>query len=295
MRVPGIRVLLVATALTVAFADIAAAQAPPPPTYGGGRLVQAEPLKTYAPSVNLSLQPRGSQIAMLFDSSVSCGGRPIDIQGGDEVAWDGTNFSFQGSGRVALRRRGRLDYTWTVTGQISGGTGTGTLHVTGVRRRGGKARKCTRKADRAFVVKHSAALAGGPAMPAPRAFYAGTSDFEIFDRIHSPVILRATKDGKRIAGQWTIATKCGRGRGEAFVNFSPPMRVRPDGTFSRKERFSVEYGTELVRYRATFSGRIHADGATGTMRLRTRVYNRRGTKLRTRCDSGNRIWIVTPA
>jgi hypothetical protein len=289
------KVLVGAVALAAVFADTAAAQTPPPgPTYGGGTLPQAARPKTYTPSLNLSLQPRGGEIAMIWDSSVLCGPHVIDVQGGGKVAWDGTNFSFQGSGRESLRG-GHMTYTWTVTGRLSGGTGTGTLHVTGVRRRGGRRIKCTRKPDRAFTVKLPVAPAGGPAMPPPRAFYAGTSDYEVFDRIQSAVILRASKDGKKISGQWTTATKCGRGPGQSFVNFSPPMRVRADFTFSRKERFTVEYGKELVRYRATFEGRMRADGAVGTMRLRTRIYNKSGTQLRTRCDSGKRNWTVTPA
>ena len=223
-----------------------------------------------------------------------CGGTVIDTLGGGTVDWDGTNFSFQGSRTEALTK-GRIRYTWTVTGQISGGTGTGTLHITGVRRRGGRSRQCTRKPDRPFTVKLPVAPAGGPAAPGARAFHAGTSDYEIFDHIQSPVILRASKDRNQIAGQWTTSIKCGRGPTASFVNFSPAMRVKPDGTFSRKERFSVQYGTELVRYRASFSGRIRTDGATGTLRLRTRVYNRSGTKLRTKCDSGGRTWIANPA
>jgi hypothetical protein len=93
----------------------------------------------------------------------------------------------------------------------------------------------------------------------------------------------------------TTATKCGRGAVDTFVNYTPPTKLRPDGSFSRQERLSVQWADLFIRYRATFEGRILSDGATGTMRLRTRVYNRRGGKLRTRCDSGKRIWIVTPA
>jgi hypothetical protein len=170
MRVPGTKVLVAAAAMTVALADGAAAQAPP--TYGGGRLAQAEQSKTYRPSVNLSLQPRGGNIAMLFDTSLKCGRNVTGVKGGDEIAWDGTNFSFRGAGRETLGR-GRIDHTWTVTGQLSGGTATGTLRITGVRRGGGRRPdRCASRPTRAFTVKLPVAPAGGPAMPAPRAFYA---------------------------------------------------------------------------------------------------------------------------
>jgi hypothetical protein len=62
------KVLVGAAALAAAFADPGMAQAPPPgPTYGGGGLVQAERSKKYLPFVNVSLQPRGARIGMLWD------------------------------------------------------------------------------------------------------------------------------------------------------------------------------------------------------------------------------------
>ena len=107
-------------------------------------------------------------------------------------------------------------------------------------------------------------------------------------------MLRATKDARKVTARWTMAAKCRRGPRESFVNLTPAARVGPNGGFARKERFSVRYADALVRYRASFAGRIRADGATGTQRLRARVYNRRGTKLRTRCDSGVRTWNAAP-
>ncbi len=231
---------------------------------------------------------------MIYDSSVLCPASTVDVMGGGEVAFDGTNFSFQGSGSTSLGK-GRVTYRWTVKGQVSGGAATGTLHVTGVRRGNGRPRKCGRKPDRAFAVRLAPSPAGAPAQPQPRAFYAGTSNFEIFDRIQSPVTLRATTDGRKISSQWTVSGKCGRGPRDHFVNFTPAMRVRPDGTFSRSERFSVRYADVLIRYRPQFTGAIKSDGATGTLRLRTTIYNRRGTKLLTRCDSGGRVWNAVPA
>ena len=231
---------------------------------------------------------------MIYDSSVLCPASTVDVMGGGEVAFDGTNFSFQGSGSTSLGK-GRVTYRWTVKGQVSGGAATGTLHVTGVRRGNGRPRKCGRKPDRAFAVRLAPSPTGAPAQPQPRAFYAGTSNFEIFDRIQSPVTLRATTDGRKISSQWTVSGKCGRGPRDHFVNFTPAMRVRPDGTFSRSERFSVRYADVLIRYRPQFTGAIKSDGATGTLRLRTTIYNRRGTKLLTRCDSGGRVWNAVPA
>jgi hypothetical protein len=248
-------------------------------------------VKSYTPSVNLSLQPRGAKIAMLFDTSVRCGRDIQDVAGSGEVPWDGTSFSFKG-GSVRDLGRGRLAHEFTVTGQLSGGHATGTLHVVGVRRRSGRSQKCAQRPNRAFEVRFAGPPAGGPAKPLSRAFYAGTSSYEIFDRIQAPVTLRVTKDAKKVAGQWTIAAKCGRGA-STFVNFSPPMRLRANGSFSSRERFSIRYTDGVIRYRASFAGRFATDGATGTLRLRTREFNRRG-KRTPRCDSGTRRWNAAP-
>ena len=71
------------------------------------------------------------------------------------------------------------------------------------------------------------------------------------------------------------------------------MKVRADGSFAREERFSIRYSDGLIRYRASFAGRFATDGATGTLRLRTREFNRRG-KLTARCGSGTRTWNAAP-
>ena len=291
---PGrsIRVLATATMLSaVVMVDGAAAQSPP--TLGGGRLPSTKPAKHYRPTVNISMQPRGDKIAMLFDTSVRCGRDGFDILGAGQVAWDGTHFSFAGTNRQSVAG-GRLTSRWTVTGQLSGDTARGTLHIAGVRRRSGRLHKCARKPNRPFTVRAAGPRSGAPAKPAPNAFYAGTTNYELYDRMQAPLMLRVSKDARKVAAQWTIAERCGSGRRDEFVNFTPPMKVRPDGSFSRKEHFSVQYSDALIRYRPTFTGRFTADGASGTLRLRTRIYNRRGTKLITRCDSDVRVWNVAP-
>ena len=287
------KLVIAAAALMATGAEGAAAQQPA--TFGGGRFppIAAAP-KGYVPTVGISLQPRGARIAMRYDSSVRCGRDVFDIVGRGEVPFDGTTFSLRGAS-IQNVARGRLAFEWTVNGKINGGSATGTLHVVGVRRISGRARRCTAKPNRAFEARVAAAPAGGPARPQPLGLYAGTSSYEIVDRLPAPVILRATKNGRRIAARWTMAAKCRRGPRESFVNVTPTSKVGANGAFARKERFSVRYADALVRYRTTFAGRVRTDGATGTLRLRARVYNRSGTKLRTRCDSGVRTWNAAPA
>ena len=294
MKWRPVTVTLAAMALMAVSAAEAVAQAP---TYGGGRLPTAAPPGGYEPSMGVSLQPRGDRIAVRFDSSVLCGRDVFDVVGRRTVPFDGTTFSAQGAS-VKSVARGRLTFQWTLSGQLSGGIVRGVLRVVGVRRKSGRGRACATKPERPFEARLAGPPAGAPAQPPSRGFYAGTSLYEIVDGLQSPVILRASRDARKIAARWTIAAKCRRGPRDGFVNYTPPTRVGPRGGFLRKERFSVRYLDVLIRYRTSFAGRIASDGATGTLRLRTRIYNRSGTRLLTRCDSGKRRWnaaLVPPA
>jgi hypothetical protein len=149
-----------------------------------------------------------------------------------------------------------LTYRWTLTGRVSGDT--------------------------------------APGKPAARAFFAGPIGFTLFDGIQAPLTLRVSKDARKIAAQWSVDAKCGKGPSEHLHNFTPAMRIRPDGSFSRSERFSQQYTDAFVRYRPLFTARFTADGATGTPRLRADIYGRRGKKLITRCDTGVLDWNAAP-
>lgn len=148
---------------------------------------------------------------------------------------------------------------------------------------------------RAFEARLADPPAGPAAQPRSRGLYLGTSSYEIVDRVQAPVVIRASKDARKISARWTIAAKCRRGPRELVVNLTPPTRVGAGGAFSRKERFLVRFTDALVRYRASFAGRFAGDGATGTLRMRARIYNRSGKRLRSRCDSGTRTWNATLA
>jgi len=282
-------VRLVVAALAVAGATAGEAAAQAPTTYGGGRLPTAAVPARYEPTMGVSMQPRGDRIAVRFDSSILCGRDVFEIVGRRVVPFDGAGFTAQGA-TVSRVAGGRLRFEWTLAGRLTGGSFAGNLHVVGVRRSSGRRRACTAKPDRPFEARSPGAPAGGPAHPQPRGFYAGTSSYVIADGMLAPVALRASADAGKVTARWTIAAPCRRGPREHFANLSPASRVRADGSFARSERFTVRYADALVRYRARFAGRFAGTGATGTLRLRARVYNRRGTRLRTRCDSGTRTW-----
>lgn len=290
---PPATVVAAALVLVGAIAEAAAA-AQQPATYGGGTLASASPPKRYQPTVGVSLQPRGDRIAVRFDTSVLCGRDTFDVVGRRVVPLNRGAFSARGAS-VKRIEGGRLEFAWKLSGGLTSAGAFGDLHVVGVRRVFGRKRTCAAKPDRPFEAHAAGPPAGGPARPEPRGLYAGTSTYQIVDRLQAPVILRASNDARKVAARWTIGAKCRRGPRQQFVNLTPASRVRADGTFGRTERFSVRSTDALVRYRASFAGRFATEGATGTLRLRARVYNRRGTRLRTRCDSGRRTWNAATA
>jgi hypothetical protein len=227
------RLVMLAVALAILVAGDAAAQSPP--TYGGGRLQTAAPPRGYEPTLGISLQPRGSQIAVRFDTSLRCGREAFEVTGRKVVAFDGTSFS-AAAASIQNVARGRLTYQWTMSGQVAGNAASGTLRIAGVRRVSGRRRACTAKPDRAFEARLAGAPAGAAAQPRSRGLYLGTSSYEIVDRLQAPVVIRAIKDARKLSARWTIAAKCRRGPREMLANLTPPTRVRPDGAFSRNER-----------------------------------------------------------
>jgi hypothetical protein len=290
------RLVALAALLATMLAGDASAQAPP--TYGGGRLQTAAIPRHYVPTVGISIQPRGSQVAVRFDTSLRCGRESFDVTGRRVIAFDGSSFSAAGASikRVA---RGRLIFEWTLSGTVAGPAASGTLRIAGVRRVSGRRRACAAKPVRAFEARLAGPAAGAAAQPRSRGLYAGTSTYEVVDRLQAPVLLRASKDARKVTARWTIGAKCRRGPRVLISNLSPPTRVRSSGVFVRDERFRVRCLDATIRYRATIAGRFAGDGASGTLRLRARLYSRSGGRLRTRCDSGTRRWnaalVTAPA
>ncbi len=283
------RLVTLAVLLALGLAGDASAQ-----TFGGGRLQTAALPKSYDPTVGISLQPRGSQIALRFDTTLRCGKEVFEASGRKVVAFDGSSFS---AAAASIKRvaRGRLAFEWTLSGTVAGNAASGTLRIAGVRRTSGRERACAAKPTRAFEARLATPPAGAAAQPRSRGLYLGTSSYEIVDRLQAPVVIRASQDARKVTARWTIAAKCRRGQRELFVNLTPPTRVRTDGSFGRSERFAVRYVDALVRYRTRFAGRFAGEGASGSLRLRARVFSRSGKTLRTRCDSGTRTWNVAPA
>jgi len=281
----GHRVVTAIVALAALLASapgVAKAQSQP---YGGGSLPYTAVPRGFKPSVGIALQPRGDRVALRFDTTLLCGRRTFEAVGRALAAFDGSAFSTHGASRV---RALRLRYAWTLSGVVSGQVATGELRIAGRLRRGGRRISCSRLASRRFEARLGAP-AGAPAAARPAAGYLGTSEIGLGDGLRAPVVLRTTRDGRKVAARWNALARCRRGPRARLVNFTPATRVGAAAGFLRKERFTVRYSDAVVRYRVRFGGRFFADGAAGRLRMRARVMDRRGRTL-TRCDTGMRRW-----
>jgi hypothetical protein len=255
------------------------------PAYGGGLLPYTVVPRGFNPSVGIALQPRGDRVALRFDTTLLCGGRTFEAVGRKLAAFDGSAIGARGASRV---RGLGLRYSWTLSGVLSGQTVSGELRITGTQRRGGRRFRCTRHPSRRFQARIGSPPAGAPAPARPAAAYNGMSELRL-GGLPGPVVLRVSRDGRKVAARWNAIARCGRGPRERLVNFTPLTRIGAAGGFLRKERFKVRYADALVTYRVRFGGRLAADGAAGRLRMRATVRDRRRRVL-TRCDTGTRGW-----
>jgi hypothetical protein len=279
-----VKALLSAAVLSACAAPAASAQAPP--SYGGGLFRHLEP-KTYEPSVGVTFEQRGDRLALRFDTNLKCGHSIYQASAHRVVPLAGGHARASGRGSFPLGR-GRVRFKWKLTADVGPDAVSGVLDIRGTRRR---TESCTHKPKRRFQALLKTEPSGPAAPPPPpHALYLGLDDSRVSGGFRGPVLLRATANGKRIGARWSVRAPCGSGGPQWLVNFTPATLVHADGTFSRSERFKGVFADEVVRFRVLFRGGFRSDGAAGQLRMRARIYDRTGKRLKTRCDTGLRQW-----
>lgn len=294
----GRRCHRVLTSATVAAAAALAAGSPagaaPGPSYGGGLLRTASIPRHYDPSVAITLQPRGGTLALHFETSLVCARESYAVEGAQLAPFANGHASAAGRSVLPLGR-GRVVYTWSIAVDVGPDSATGTLTIGGKRRIGRRTQTCTHKPQRPFTTRAAAAPTGEPASPVAGAAYLGLSEMTLGHRLRAPVIVRVSRSGARLAAIWTAKARCRRGPAEFLPNYTPPTSVKADGSFARSERFRQKFSDAVVRYRVAFAGHFTSDGAAGSVRMRARVYDRAGSRLKKTCDSGLRHWTALRA
>ena len=162
------------------------------------------------------------------------------------------------SGSTRLTRRGRLRIT--MTGTLAGDRITGRIRF-----------RPTRPAGGTLMHGLTGQAAGG---------------------IRLPVSLHVLRGGRRLVALWQANMRCGPRAVFTAVNFTPATRIRPDGTFVRRERYRIRFSRGLVEtFRVVIRGRFLADGAVGTLRARKRI-SQPGKRVYP-CDSGVQRWTAS--
>jgi len=170
----------------------------------------------------------------------------------------------------------------SLTGTVGPDAVTGRVRV--------RVRGCYR-VTRSFVLRGPGVPAGAPAAATPGTVLYGLTS-QSAGRIRLPVSIRVARNG-RIFAYWQAKLRCTRGTIVSMLNVTPPTTVKPDGTFSRTERYRIRFSDGPDEdYRVTFKGRFLADGAVGTLRARM-VWRERGTRYFP-CVSGTQNWVARP-
>ena len=269
-----LRTVLLAAALLLVAPGVAGAAATPG-DYGGGG---------FAPRTH---QPTWMWARVAPDSSARIGGRAQLACG---LAWFDAQVTVapDGSFRFFRRRVTRegghvVRANVTVAGRFAGGLATGTLRAR-VRDRTprGTVQRCATRGARAWKLNlRPAAGAPGPAQPSG-AYLGLTSQAAPAPK---PFVLRVNRRASRVAlAIFDYVRRCGR-RSLRLSNVTPGGRIRPDGTFSLREGFTLRYrGGIRERFRIGIDGRFTAGGVGGSLRVTT-VARRDGREI-DRCDTG---------
>jgi hypothetical protein len=187
---------------------------------------------------------------------------------------DGVNFT--AGAKQRLRGLGTLRVSMSGTLDANAVAGTMTIGMS----------RCP-KYTRDLALRSESAPAGAPAVPAANSLFAGLTS-QTTAGVRLAVALRVTKKG-RVWARWGASMQCGPKATSQIVNTSPTTSIKPDGSFSRSEVYTIRWTDgSRERYRVTFKGRFLADGAVGTLRARSQL-RKKGHRYYP-CDSGTIKW-----
>jgi hypothetical protein len=171
----------------------------------------------------------------------------------------------------------------SMSGRFDGAVGAGTVRAR-VRDRTprGAVQRCATRRARPWKV-HLRPVPGAPAPPQPGGIYLGLTSQA--GGVPKPFLLRLNGSGTRVGVAIFDYTRQCRKGGISLNNFTPGGPIRPDGTFTLRERYGLPFrGGIRERFRIRVDGRFTAQGVTGSLRVATVA--RRGGRVIDRCDTG---------
>jgi hypothetical protein len=251
--------------------------------YGGGTVPQNK--RSYEKRltiVTVRTAPGGTAVVRAWVQA-RCGG--AEMRRRVTLAADGS-FSVRGTvrGRAREDRRVRRTARIAIAGRVAGPAGSGTARARFTFRRGGRVVARCRSGPRAWKVR---AGAPQPAAGPPRAHGAYRGLTSQAARRPRAFLLRVGGSARRVrVAVFQYRLRC-RGGFFETSNVTPGGRIRSDGTFHLRERFTLRYSDANERYRVRVDGRFTATGVIGTLSVRTVARTLSG-RVFDRCRTGTR-------
>ncbi len=191
---------------------------------------------------------------------------------------------------TARRRDGDVHRTaqFAVTGSVAGATGSGTASVKLTFRRNGRVVEQCSSGRRTWQIRAATreATAGPP--KANAGYYGLTSQTRERPRAFT---LRVNRRARRVqSAVFDYRNLCRRGFVETN-NVTPGGRIRPNGTFSLRERFTVRFSNATEHALVKIDGRFTPNGVNGRLSVTSTVRSPAGAVI-DRCRSGRRTFAA---
>jgi hypothetical protein len=198
-----------------------------------------------------------------------------------QIAPDGT-FAFNATvrSRVPGQRGVRQTARIALSGQVTGAAASGTVSARLTFRRGGRVVGRCSSGARAWQA-HAAAAEPTAGPPQPDGAYHGLTGQS--GRPY-PFVLRVDPGAARVqTAVFEYRQRCQRSPFE-WENITPGAPIRPDGSFSLRERFTYRWAEGRERYRVKVDGRFTTTGVSGTLSVSS-VLRSPGGRVLDRCTT----------
>jgi hypothetical protein len=176
----------------------------------------------------------------------------------------------------------------TIAGTVAGVAGSGTVSAKLTFRRGGRVVGGCSSGKRKWQARAAAAdpLVGPP--KGSRGYYGLTSQA---NPVPHAFTLRVAPGARRVQSVvFEYRRHCRHGLPEAS-NVTPGGRIRSDGTFSLRERFTLRFSNGTERFLVRVNGRFTPTGVNGTLSVKSVARSLAG-RVTDRCQSGRRSFAA---
>jgi hypothetical protein len=196
-----------------------------------------------------------------------------------QVAADGT-FAFTATVRTRVPGGVRQTSRIAFSGVVAGATASGTVSARLTFRRGRRLVGRCASGARTWQAR-AAAAEPTAAPPQPNGAYHGLTGQS---GRPFPFLLRVDPRAARVrTAVFEYRQRCRRSPFE-WENITPGARIRPDGSFSLRERFTYRWKEGRERFRVKVDGHFTTTGVSGTLSVSSVL--RSGSRVLDRCRTG---------